>query len=136
MATNHTANYQLNLWEPGDSFLREEFNENTEKLEAALCQLASAGIKFHYGTYSGNGGKTKTLTAPFLPVLLVITASLSDSDFLVAVRGQTVGRKPETSSDGLLHLAWTDNSVTLTGDYNSSAACNASGVAYQYLLIG
>ena len=40
MATNHTTNYQLNLWEPGDSFLREEFNQNSRKLDAALGQKA------------------------------------------------------------------------------------------------
>ena len=36
MATNHTTNYQLNLWEPEDSFLREEFNENSKKIDGAL----------------------------------------------------------------------------------------------------
>ena len=41
MATNHTTNYQLNLWEPGDSFLREEFNQNSQKLDAALGELAA-----------------------------------------------------------------------------------------------
>ena len=40
MATNHTTNYQLNLWEPGDSFLREEFNQNNRKLDVALGELA------------------------------------------------------------------------------------------------
>ena len=42
MATNHTTNYQLNLWEPGDSFLREEFNQNSQKIDAALGELAGA----------------------------------------------------------------------------------------------
>ena len=41
MATNHTTNYQLNLWEPGDSFLREEFNQNSQKINAALEELAA-----------------------------------------------------------------------------------------------
>ena len=41
MATNHTTNYQLNLWEPGDSFLREEFNQNNQKLDAALGELST-----------------------------------------------------------------------------------------------
>lgn len=43
MATNHTENYNLNLWEPTDSFVREEFNENTNKIDAALKDL-SAGL--------------------------------------------------------------------------------------------
>ena len=36
MATNHTENYNLNLWEPTDKFVREEFNENSEKIDVAL----------------------------------------------------------------------------------------------------
>lgn len=42
MATNHTENYNLNLWEPTDTFLRTEFNENTQKLDAALKSEADA----------------------------------------------------------------------------------------------
>ena len=36
MATNHTTNYNLNLWEANDKFVREEFNENTSKIDAAI----------------------------------------------------------------------------------------------------
>ena len=36
MATNHTTNYDLNLWQPTDKFSREEINENTQKLDAAV----------------------------------------------------------------------------------------------------
>ncbi len=39
MASNQTSNYQLHLWEPGDDFLREEFNENSERVDAALGEL-------------------------------------------------------------------------------------------------
>ena len=44
MATNHTENYNLNLWEPTDKFVREEFNENTNKLDAALACHPSAEL--------------------------------------------------------------------------------------------
>lgn len=36
MASSHTANYGLSLWEPGDKFLREEFNGDNEKLDGAI----------------------------------------------------------------------------------------------------
>ena len=42
MATNHTTNYALNLWEPTDAFVREEFNENSEKIDAAIKAEADA----------------------------------------------------------------------------------------------
>ena len=41
MSSNKTTNYQLHLWEPEDNFLRTEFNENSEKVDAALGELAS-----------------------------------------------------------------------------------------------
>ena len=42
MATNHTTNYNLNLWEASDKFVREEFNENTQKIDAAIKAEADA----------------------------------------------------------------------------------------------
>ena len=36
MASGYTANYGLCQWQPGDKFLREEFNQDNAKLDAAL----------------------------------------------------------------------------------------------------
>ena len=36
MASNYTTNYGLCQWEPGDKFLREEFNQDNEKLDTVL----------------------------------------------------------------------------------------------------
>ncbi len=36
MASNYTTNYGLCQWEPGDKFLREEFNQDNEKLDGAI----------------------------------------------------------------------------------------------------
>lgn len=41
MATNYTANYGLCQWEPEDNFLREEFNQDNAKIDAALRGVAS-----------------------------------------------------------------------------------------------
>ena len=38
MSTNKSEHLQLHLWEPGDSVLRTEFNENWEKLDASAAQ--------------------------------------------------------------------------------------------------
>ena len=40
MATNYTANYQLNQWEPTDQVLHTDFNADNAKLDAALTNLA------------------------------------------------------------------------------------------------
>ncbi|WP_297716448.1 hypothetical protein [Intestinimonas sp.] len=36
MASNYTANYGLCQWEPGDKFLREEFNQDNGKIDGAI----------------------------------------------------------------------------------------------------
>ena len=36
MASGYTSNYGLCQWQPGDKFLREEFNQDNEKIDAAL----------------------------------------------------------------------------------------------------
>ena len=60
MATNHTTNYALNLWEPTDSFVREEFNENTSKIDEALAGKLGRGIDLYTsplrGQEFGSGG--------------------------------------------------------------------------------
>ena len=38
MASGYTANYGLCQWQPGDKFLREEFNQDNEKLDTALSR--------------------------------------------------------------------------------------------------
>lgn len=48
MSTNKTQNYGLHAWEPGDDFLREEFNENFAALDAAVF-VADVVV----GTYTG-----------------------------------------------------------------------------------
>ena len=50
---NYTEHYQLHQWEPGDAFLRTDFNEDLEKIDAALedkgnCRIAT-------GSYAGTG---------------------------------------------------------------------------------
>ena len=40
MASGQTTNYKLNQWQPEDKVLREEFNADNSKVEAALTGLA------------------------------------------------------------------------------------------------
>lgn len=44
MSTNQTANYQLNQWTPEDQVLREEFNADNAKIDAAIRTLVPAGV--------------------------------------------------------------------------------------------
>ena len=37
-----TSNYQLNQWDPEDRILREDFNADNSKIDAALAEVKAA----------------------------------------------------------------------------------------------
>ena len=41
MASNYTSSYQLCQWEAGDKVLRTDFNEDNQKIDAALGGMAT-----------------------------------------------------------------------------------------------
>ena len=43
MSSGKTEHYQLHLWNPEDSFVRVEFNENNQKVDAALAAKCEEG---------------------------------------------------------------------------------------------
>ena len=45
MASNYTENYGLCQWEPGDNFVRTEFNQDNAKIDAALKSVADAAAQ-------------------------------------------------------------------------------------------
>lgn len=63
MSSQKTEHYQLHKWEPGDDFLREEFNENFEKLDKATAGKVGAV----FGTYTGDGAATRHIELGFTP---------------------------------------------------------------------
>ena len=131
LASTQTSNYQLNLWEPGDHFLREEFNENSVKIDAAIA--SAAGTKAECGVYTGDGSDSRTFTFSFTPTLLLLMEGVSGSGFALLVRGQTGGSRIGSSYSGF-RLAWGTNSVTLTSQtvrYPISIL-NESGTRYFY----
>ena len=68
MSSQKTEHYQLHKWEPGDDFLREEFNENFEKLDGAARVVT--------GTYTGDGNSSQLIHLGFQPqAVLVIDQS-------------------------------------------------------------
>ncbi len=51
MSTNKSEHLQLHLWEPGDSVLRTEFNENWEKIDGETAQIRADSIMTRLGQY-------------------------------------------------------------------------------------
>ena len=63
MATNYTENLALCQWAAEDTVLREEFNADNRKIDAALATKCEAYI----GTYTGTGALTQTIKLGFKP---------------------------------------------------------------------
>ena len=59
MASHQTEHFGLHVWEPGDHFLREEFNENFQALDAIPEAVT--------GTYTGDGAGRQFISLGFTP---------------------------------------------------------------------
>ena len=59
MSSLKTEQYQLHQWEPGDSVLREEFNENFAKLDVST--------RLFFGSYTGDGAAERLISLPITP---------------------------------------------------------------------
>ena len=65
----YTEHYRLHQWEPEDSFLRMDFNEDFAKIDSAIA--ARGNCLQVVGTYTGDGnngkGQATVLHFPFRP---------------------------------------------------------------------
>ena len=135
MATNHTTNYALNLWEPTDAFLREEFNENFQKLDEATPHIAT-------GTYQGNNEGERFLDLGFTPKAVYICtnygcaydSSGSNSFYL---GGLIVAGGPLTGSGHIYgRIVEGGFKVYRISDGARTFATNQLTITYHYLAIG
>jgi len=65
MSTNKTERYGLHRWEPGDDFLREEFNENFAAIDGGMIKMVT-------GTYKGDGTQDRFIELGFMPQVLML----------------------------------------------------------------
>ena len=96
MASNYTTNYQLNQWEAGDQVLRTDFNQDNQKIDAALksqadsiaanaatlaeqaTMLAGKGnCQIQITAYAGDDSTSRTLTFDGPPKFVFIMSSNS-----------------------------------------------------------
>ena len=117
MASQQTPNYRLSRWAGTDRILMEEFNDNWEKIDAAL---AARNCQFYTASYIGDGETTKTWTFPGKPILVMMVCP---NGLTVLIRGATVGCTYIASNHYQFPAGdWTDNSITLTYDSSSMIA--------------
>ena len=72
MASNYTEHYQLPIWSPEDSFLREEFNETNQKIEDALGGLVLEPLKAASRSYTGDGATNRTIALDKTPLAVFV----------------------------------------------------------------
>ena len=115
MATNYTENYQLPIWAADDAFLRSEFNDANQRIDAALGTLAqSAGnCRIVTGSYTGTGeygsAHPNTLTFDGPPLALMVNGGWQ----FTALRGST-GTPSMGANNDVSHVtfSWEGNSVS------------------------
>jgi len=146
MASNKTANFNLNQWLSTDAILRSDFNSDNQKIDAAL----SSTPQIMAGSYTGNGAfgadNPRTLRFSFVPILVVIAANSGEgiipgSVFIVdQEQSDGIGNHDNPAYGLQLHLTWGNDRVswyTAATDENAAERqLNADGQLYHYFAIG
>ena len=143
MASNHTTNYQLCQWEAADKVLRTDFNEDNQKIDAALAAVP----KIAAGTYTGNGAAARTISLPFTPqaVFLCDQAGHTAEDVTYLQNkyfygGLALAGHPVVAPGNFTLLSIAENGFTVGQQTNSDTHYfyngNYSGTVYHYLAIG
>ena len=165
MATNQTANYDLNQWLSTDQVLRTDFNADNAKLDAVLAGLAETAAgkaeqtavdalsaqvaalpRIAAGTYVGTGTSdssgpcrldfTDSLGRP--PQLVVVRPQAGMGDGLVLLQGMTESMDALSGNYGSGSnntVSWSGASVSWYAQYAASQF-NTKGETYYYFAIG
>ena len=165
MATNQTANYDLNQWLSTDQVLRTDFNTDNAKLDAVLAGLAETAAgkaeqtavdalsaqvaalpRIAVGTYVGTGTSdssgpcrldfTDSLGRP--PQLVVVRPQAGMGDGLVLLQGMTESMDALSGNYGSGSnntVSWSGASVSWYAQYAASQF-NTKGETYYYFAIG
>ena len=128
---NHTQNYQLNQWEPGDPVLHTDFNEDNQKIDEALKDRNCCVINFvHEGLGEATVGST-----PYRRALMVFIVGDGHSLMMIRPANKAVCYSA-TGQAALVNVSWTDFGLSWTAANGDPAfACNAVGAEYAYLYI-
>lgn len=146
MASNYTEHYGLCQWEATDPVLREEFNQDNVKIEAALESKGNCRIEV--GSYVGTGTYGEShpchLEFSFRPQIIFMDIHTTDDynsvpQYYLFFYGATEAFAFGESKRNI--LTWSDTSVSwyFPDERVSEAAehqFNTSGKTYRYLAIG
>ena len=137
----HTTNYNLNKFEAADRVTRDGFNQNADRIDAAIKSVADAaagGVRIEAGTYTGTGtfwqNNPNSLTFSAQPLLLFVCGN----GFMYAMRGQslTIGDGYDGGSAGYqLYLTWSGNTVSWYSGHGATYQLNKADQVYSYIAL-
>ena len=138
----HTEYHQLCLWDPEDRILREDFNSDNAKTEAALADLTEAvagcgNCKIVYGSYTGTGNYSSahpnTLDFSGEPRFIVVCDNRIGG-LLFMFRPGTIGLgfTGLSAVPGPVNPEWDPKSVSWYSSESANQQFNASGRTYSY----
>ena len=139
---NYTPNYGLHQWEPGDNFLRTDFNQDFAKIDTAikaletatdakvegrvspeqLAQALSVKLEAVLGSYTGDGERSQRIVLGYQPKFVAVMHSKWGMAFFFPGSG---GTTLWVNEDGFQALNSTVNDIHY----------NTKGVVYRYLLL-
>lgn len=142
MSSQKTANLKLHKWVKSDPIKMAEFNENFQKIDAAIA----AGAKIATGSYVGTGtygaSNPCSLTFDFPPQIVFVTSATDyNSDFFIRGSNRSTFLA-STSSTAIYYNAinWGEKSVSWYTQTSGAAMVgvqlNRKGETYHYIAFG
>ena len=132
----YTKNYQLPLWDKEDSVLRTDFNENNQKIDAALA--TTGNCKIIAGSYIGTGtygvDNPTELTFDKQPLIVFVLGGARQFTLLGAYNTAMALVSGSTNLD-YLPVTWNDHGLSW---YHNTAAINQMNLpntTYYYIAL-
>ncbi len=143
-SSGKTGTIGLNQWVATDPFQMSDFNADNAAVDSAVAALQNGkgNCNIEYGSYTGDGAYSKTLTASFQPKALLLTrqnAHASCYNQMLLLYGQsTYSTMSNSSSYYSSSVTWEGNSVTWVTKVNASDPCvlNEADDVYYYVFLG
>ena len=123
MASNQTEHYQLPLWQPEDDFLRAEFNQSHQLLDAALHQQdqALAALRTHVPLMDVTAGSQAAQLSASLDGIDLDEWHELHIRFWLPSHPESHSLRVNSSSAGIYY------NTSLGGTYNQQSAADAAG---------
>lgn len=144
-----TSNYQLSQWDAEDRILREDFNADNVKTEAALAELATAqselqaalvncgNCRIESKTYTGTGtyGSSNKTTVTFDATPLIVFVGGFRGSYMCLFPGHTYAKLVFASAEYDNRVSWNGNSVSWYSSQSAGNQFNASETTYYVIAL-